>query len=131
MDEYSCWAISRIATIKTRIRSAERDAHVLAAERARHRLRDGRLADARRADEEQDRSLRHCAGLGFLLVRDLPVGGPVALLERVRRIFLARTKLDGRKLAGVLDLVGNLLGAQLTHRQELDDAILDVLEAVV
>ena len=61
--------------------AAERDAHVLAAERARNRLAERRLADAGRADEQEDRAV--------------------------------------------------LVRRELAHRQELEDALLDLVEARV
>ena len=67
-------------------RAAQRRAHVLAAERARDRLGDRRLAHARRAHEQQNRALGHGPGLGFLGVGDRAF--VVALGKRRGRVFL-------------------------------------------
>ena len=60
------------ATVATDVRfvarATEGDAHVFTAERTRDRLGNTRFADTRRSVEEQDRALRHGAGLGFFRV---------------------------------------------------------------
>ena len=112
-------------------RAAERDAHVLAPERARDRLGDRRLADARRADEQQDRPLRHRARLRLLRVGDRPV-----VVARWRAATASRRpssalQLADRDLARLLDFLRELLRAQLAHGEELEHAVLHVLQAVV
>ena len=52
------------ADVRFVARATQRDAHVLAAQRARDRLRDRRLADAGRTDEEQDRAATDGDSLG-------------------------------------------------------------------
>ena len=94
------------ADVRFVARTTEGDAHVLATERTRDRLRDTGLADTRRSVKEQDRALRHGAGLRFRRVR-----------------FLAVARGD--------DLGGDLLRPQLSHGQELQHAILHVLKTVV
>ena len=112
-------------------RAAERDADVLASERTRDRLRDRRLADARRSDEEQDRSLRHRAGLRLLRIGDRPVSSS-AVAELRRRVFLASLRASATDISPVcLDLLCHLLRAKLTHGEELEHAILHVRQAVV
>ena len=92
------------ADVRLVARAAERDAHVLASHRAGDGLRDRRLPGAGRADEEQDRAV----------LQD-PV---VVLAARLRA---------GRRLRrrSALPL------PQLADRQELEDPLLHVLEAVV
>ena len=70
--------------------ATERDAHELASERAGDRLTERRLADARRADEHEDRA--------------------------------------GTAMRACVDVA---LGAQLAHREELDDAVLHFVETGV
>src|SRR5205823_4674770 len=59
-----CAAMS--ANVRFVARAAEGHAHVLAAERAGDRFRDRGLAHAWRSNEQQDRALRHGAGLRLL-----------------------------------------------------------------
>jgi hypothetical protein len=98
---------------------AQRDADVLPAHGASDRLGDRCLADARWTDEEQDR----------------PLGGAIILVARhLRLVRLIRCHLIGRCLcrAGLrFALLPFARGAKLSHGQELEHAVLDVLEAVV
>ena len=110
--------------------AAERDAHVLAPERAGDRLGDRGLADARRADEEQDRPLRHRAGLRLLRVGDRPL--VVLGAQRRRRVVLVGLE---RRRPGPRPSSrprrASCLRAELAHREELEHAVLHVLQAVV
>ena len=94
--------------------AAERDADVLAPHRARDRLRDRGLADARRSGEEQDPAL--AGGLRVGLRVRLRIGRRL----RGRRRFLV---LLGLRLLALV--------RELANRQEFQDAILDVLQSVV
>ena len=106
------------------------DTHVLAPQRAGDGLGDRCLADSRRADEEKDRSLRHGAGLRFGLVGDVAFLEPAGIENRRGLVFF-RQQLGGGHLARLVDFFRQLQRAQLSHRQELQHAILHVLEPVV
>ncbi len=89
-----------------------------------------RLADAGRADEEQDRPARHRARFRLARIRDRPVLG-LPRRQRGRRVVLRGTQLRRGDLSRRLDLGGQLLGAQLPHGEELEHAILHVPQPVV
>ncbi len=96
--------------------AAQRDADVLAPHRPGDRLGDRGLADARRAGEEEDAAACPSRLAGLLLH-----GAGL------------RLPVDGVGLLLGLGLFGRLarLLRKLPHRQELEDPILDVLQAVV
>ena len=96
--------------------AAQRDADVLAPHRPGDRLGDRGLADARRAGEEEDAAARPSRLAGLLLD-----GAGL------------RLPVDGVGLLLGLGLFGRLarLLRKLPHRQELENPILDVLQAVV
>ena len=104
-------------------RSTERDAHVLPTQRPRDRLGDRRLADSGRSDEEQDRP-----ATDHRLVLRVP--RPILLrvgLGRQLHVFGRLRRLVPRRI-----LRGGLaLELQLPDGQELQDAVLHVLETVV
>src|SRR6185437_7893829 len=110
-------------------RAAQRDAHVFAAERVSDRLRDGRLTRTGRSNEQENRALRHRAGFDLLLIGDrLRLW---LLAERRSRLVLFDAKLLGGYSPSFLDLFGQLLGPELTNRQEFEDAVLHILKPVV
>src|SRR5690606_38808552 len=82
-------------------RAAEADAHILAAERLGDRLRDARLAHARRSGEQQDGSLVHLESV------ELALTGPFGL-ELAYSEVLEDAVLD--LLQPVVILVEDLLG---------------------
>ena len=108
--------------------ATKRNAYILAAERARDRFRDRRLAHARRTVEQQDWTTRHHTRLCFGCALDGFVACRVGRRDRIRIIAL---ELGNRELSRRRDLGGHLLRSQLTHREKLKHAILHVLETVV
>ena len=118
------------ANVRLVARAAERDAHVLASERTRDRLGDRRLANSRRSDEEQNRTLRHGLGLGFLLVGDRLVF-IVANGKRRCCFILVGLQYRSRKLSLALNFLGKLLRPKLANGEEFQHAILHVGETVV
>jgi hypothetical protein len=147
------------ADVRLVARAAQRDAHVLAAERARDALRDRRLADARRSDEEQDRTAADGLRLRLRLLalavhRERLVADAVAFVERGERfgrgsqvghadrtdhvVLHGRSgdrRLDngsrGVRLRFRFGVLDGALHLQLAHGEELEHASLHVLEAVV
>jgi hypothetical protein len=110
--------------------AAERGTHVFAAEGPRDGLGDGCFAHAGRSDEEQDRAFGHRPRLGFLTVLDrlLFVAREV---QRRRGVVPRGAKFLDRKLTGALELLLHFLRAELSHRQELQHAILHVRQPIV
>jgi hypothetical protein len=111
-------------------RAAEGDAHVLAAERAGDRLRDRRLADARRAVNSRigpfaiARALAsRCVGDLAIIVADCSV---LVVVARPR----ARAAWPDSPVSLTI-LLRHLLRAELAHGEELEHAVLHVLQPVV
>jgi len=88
--------------------ATQRDAHELAAERVGDAAAKRGLADAWRANQAEDRALVRVGRLG-------------------QRRRIRRGSLAGR----LLRLALGLHDAQLTHGEELDDALLDLLQPKV
>ena len=110
-------------------RTAQRHAHVLAAERAGNALGNRCLAHSRRTVEEQDGPAGHGARLGFPGVGDLAVF--LAVPKRGRGVGGFPLQLRYGELTGRRDFSRHLLRPQLPHGEELEHAILHVLEPVV
>ena len=96
-------------------RAAQGDADVLAAHRPGDRLRDRGLAHAGRAGEQQDAA----AGSGRLALLLLHRAGLRLPVDRGLLLGLGLLRFLTRRLR------------ELAHRQKLEDAVLDVLQAVV
>jgi hypothetical protein len=104
-------------------RAAERDADVLAPHRPRDRLRDRSLSDSRRSGEEKDPAAR--------AARD-----GLRALRRLTHDFDSGLSLDDVGFFGLVGLLRGLLRPfpilrELSHREELEDAVLDVLQPVM
>ncbi len=100
-------------------RTTQRDAYVLAAQGACDRLGDRGLPHSRRSHEEED-------GTATRMRLGRVVQVLVATIGSVGRVL--RFIASGCRLA--LGLI-QAIQLELTHREELEDAILDVLEAIV
>ncbi len=109
-------------------RAAERDADVLASHRARDRLGDRGLPDSRRSGKEEDAPFAVALGFALLLLRRLGCrrrsGG------RGLRDLAGFLGFETRRLLGFLGFF-RLFFRQLAHREELENPVLDVLQAVV